>query len=95
MYKKCVCPYLILFKTFLPILVPDYNIEMCTRYKLLPCYDPLTLTGPDPRAIASNTEDESDQEETGLLSPLPRPDVNTPAQSPFLPFWTQEHMHIQ
>ena len=44
----------------------EYNIETCTRYKLLPCYDPITTTGPDLRAAAANVEDESEQEDAGL-----------------------------
>ena len=46
--------------------ISEYNIETCTRYKLLSCYDPITTTGPDLRAAAANVEDESEQEDAGL-----------------------------
>ncbi len=44
-------------------VIIEYSIEASSQYKLLPCYDNFTTTGPDTRTQQANQEDESDMEE--------------------------------
>lgn len=72
-------------KLFVPsyALLAEYNVDVCARYKLLPCYDPMTTTGPDSRGAAAD-EDESEQEDAGKqLHPSTR--VQSMTSGNFLP----------
>ena len=43
-------------------LFPEYKLDYSSHYKLLPCYENFTLTGPDAGAQQASPDDESDDE---------------------------------
>ena len=47
----------------LPVHTTEYNSEASVNYKLLPCYENFTATGPDPRTQQAAQDDESDLED--------------------------------